>query len=211
MARRRAPAENTGLQRLVGVPGTANNAPTTAQQIKNPNTADLTTISHCARTITGLRIRVSGTPNAGTACTMLKPRLISVGVRRCRLSGLSGQWVSVQCAAISLQCAAPFSRSPPASQGGVGDPSCGELVPQDEASAARLLYAVRGGGAVYDHEFAGAHIVCPLDTIGNQRLLCTALAAAGGAITKSSSRPNPRRGSGCMRGGSLSKSNGDIG
>lgn len=47
--------------------GTAKKLPTTTQLIKKAITADLTTISHWARTITGLNTLVKGTANAGTA------------------------------------------------------------------------------------------------------------------------------------------------
>jgi len=47
--------------------GTANKLPTRTQLIKNATIADLTTISHCARIITGLNTLVKGTANAGTA------------------------------------------------------------------------------------------------------------------------------------------------
>ena len=53
--------------------GTANKLPTNIHETRNATTAERMTISHCPRTITGLRIRVSGTANAGTALTILKP------------------------------------------------------------------------------------------------------------------------------------------
>jgi len=53
--------------------GTANKLPTNIHETRNATTAERMTISQCARTITGLRIRVSGTANAGTALTILKP------------------------------------------------------------------------------------------------------------------------------------------
>ena len=53
--------------------GTANRPPSNIHEKRSATNAERTTISHCPRIITGLRIRVSGTANAGTALIILKP------------------------------------------------------------------------------------------------------------------------------------------
>ena len=53
--------------------GTANTLPSNIHEMRSAINAERTTISHCPRTITGLRMRVSGTANAGTALIILNP------------------------------------------------------------------------------------------------------------------------------------------